>query len=317
LSRIDGEPSRMKETSMRVKGLLHYGLQVPSLEVGKQFYSDFGLQVSERDGALGIRCDGREMDQALLTEGTRKQLQFVSFAIDAGSRPEWQKRLESAGVRLVEAPVEVGQGGLWFSDPDDVLVNLREDEIAPWRKAAPEDSMFNFGDDIQRVDHARWLDADSPASPRRLSHMLIFVSDLARSEHFYTTVLGLRLSDRIRGMATFLNAGPGDHHVFGFIQSTHPGLHHSSWEVTNFDQIAVGARTMQERGHQEGWGLGRHTLGSNLFHYMRDPWGSWIEYSADMDRITEEWKANEWDIPPAVWCPMPPETFLSNLEDRG
>jgi len=36
-----------------------------------------------------------------------------------------------------------------------------------------------------------------------------------------------------------------------------------------------------------------------------------------MDRITEAWKANEWDIPPAVWCPMPPETFLSNLEERG
>lgn len=54
--------------------------------------------------------------------------------------------------------------------------------------------------------------------------------------------------------------------------------------------------------------------GSNLFHYIRDPWGSWIEYSADMDRITEAWQANEWDIPPAVWCPMPPDTFLTDLE---
>jgi len=301
---------------MRVKGLLHYGLQVPSLEVGHDFYSGFGLHVAERDDALAVRCEGREMDQALLTEGSRKQLQFVTFAVDEGSLPEWQRRLESAGTSLVGAPVQAAEGGLWFTDPDGVLVNLREDEIAPWRKAAAEESMFNFGDDIQRVDQARWLTADAPASPRRLSHMLIFVSDMARSEHFYTTLLGLRLSDRIRGMATFLNSGPGDHHVFGFIQSTHPGLHHSSWEVTNFDQMAVGAQTMHEKGHQEGWGLGRHTLGSNLFHYIRDPWGSWIEYSADMDRITEAWQANEWDIPPAVWCPMPPETFLANLEER-
>jgi len=300
---------------MHVNGLLHYGLQVPSLEVGQSFYSDFGLQVGERNGALTVRCEGREMDQALLSEGARKKLQFVTFAIESGSEADWQRRLEAAGTTLVDAPIEAAEGGLWFADPDGVLVNLREDEITTWRKAAPEESMFNFGDDIQRVDQARWLSADVPASPRRLSHMLMFVSDMARSENFYTELLGLRLSDRIRGMATFLNSGPGDHHVFGFIQSTHSGLHHSSWEVTNFDQMAVGARTMQEKGHQEGWGLGRHTLGSNLFHYIRDPWGSWIEYSADMDRITEAWKASEWDIPPAVWCPMPPETFTTNLED--
>ena len=301
---------------MRVKGLLHYGLQVPSLEEGHDFYADFGLEVAERGQALAVRCEGREMDQALLTEGPRKNLHFVTFGVESGSLPEWQRRLETAGTSLVDAPGEAGEGGLWFADPDGVLVNLREDEIAPWRAAAPEESMFNFGDDIRRVDQARWLTADAPASPRRLSHMLIFVSDLARSEHFYTDVLGLQPSDRIRGMATFLNSGAGDHHVFGFIQSTHPGLHHSSWEVPNFDQMAMGARTMHEKGHQEGWGLGRHTLGSNLFHYIRDPWGSWIEYSADMDRITEDWKASEWDIPPAVWCPMPPETFLTNLESR-
>ena len=302
---------------MRVKGLLNYGLQVPSLEVGQDFFSGFGLQVTERDDALAIRCEGRELDQAVLTEGRGKQLQFVTFAVDPGSLPDWQRHLEGTGVSLRDAPVRAGTGGLWFADPDGILVNLRDDELASWRKAAPEESRFNFGDDIQRVDQARWMLADAPASPRRLSHMLMFSSDMARSEHFYTSVLGLRLSDRITGMATFLNSGAGDHHVFGFIQSTHPGLHHSSWEVTNFDQMAVGARTMQERGYQEGWGLGRHTLGSNLFHYIRDPWGSWVEYSADMDRITEDWKPSDWDIPPAVWCPMPPETFVANLEERA
>jgi catechol 2,3-dioxygenase-like lactoylglutathione lyase family enzyme len=278
------------------------------------FYSDFGLKVAARENALTVRCDGRDIDQAVLSEGSNKKLQFVTFGVESGCLPEWHTRVEKARVKLVEAPLGAEQAGLWFADPDGVLVNLREAENAPWRKATPEESMFNFGDNIQRVDQARWLTADSPASPRRLSHMLIFTSDMARSERFYTDLLGLRLSDRIKGMATFLNSGPGDHHVFGLIQSTHPGLHHSSWEVTNFDQIAVGARTMQEKGHQEGWGLGRHTLGSNLFHYIRDPWGSWIEYSADMDRITEAWTASEWEIPPAVWCPMPPEMFLTNLE---
>jgi catechol 2,3-dioxygenase-like lactoylglutathione lyase family enzyme len=299
---------------MRVLGLLHYGLQVPSLDVGHDFFTNFGLRISERDQTIAIRCDGREMDQAVLHEGSRKQLKYVAFAIEAGSTDDWKRHLESSGIALTNPPAGADPSGLWFHDPDGIFVNLREDRLAPWRPASAEEQDFNFGDEIRRVDRARWLTAGAAVAPRRLSHMLMFVPDMARSEHFYTTALGLRLSDRILGAATFLNSGPGDHHVFGFIQSTHPGLHHSSWEVTNFDQIVVGARSMADKGYGQGWGLGRHTLGSNMFHYVQDPWGSWIEYSADMDRITEAWTPDEWDVPPAVWCPMAPDTFTVNLE---
>lgn len=113
-----------------------------------------------------------------------------------------------------------------------------------------------------------------------------------------------------------MNSGPDDHHVFGFIQSTHPGLHHSSWEVANLDQIAVGARGMAEVGYTMCWGLGRHSLGSNLFHYIRDPWGSWIEYLSDIDQITDKWESHDWDVAPAVWCPMMPGEFVLNLESK-
>ena len=38
-------------------------------------------------------------------------------------------------------------------------------------------------------------------------------------------------------------------------------------------------------GYAAGWGFGRHVLGSNYFHYVRDPWGSYCEYSAGMDYV--------------------------------
>ena len=75
---------------------------------------------------------------------------------------------------------------------------------------------------------------------------------------FYTQVLGLRLSDRIPGKVTFLNAGPGDHHIFGFITSSHRGFHHASFEVPSIDAIALGADRMRAKGREAGWGLGRH-----------------------------------------------------------
>ena len=31
--------------------------------------------------------------------------------------------------------------------------------------------------------------------------------------------------------------------------------------------------------------MGRHVLGSNYFYYVRDPWGSYAEYSHDIDFV--------------------------------
>ncbi|WP_020124132.1 VOC family protein [Streptomyces canus] len=301
---------------LRVIGLLHYGLQVPSLDTGQGFYDTFGLRTTERDNTVVVRCDGREQDQAVLLEGPVKQLHHVAFAVEPGSLPDWQRHLEGLGVRLLDAPAQL-PGGLWFRDHEGNLLNLRDEPLGAWRDfATAEAHETNFGGQIRRVDHARWLTAAEEPRPRRLGHMLIFSTDLDASEAYYTRTLGLRASDRIRGMATFMNSGPGDHHVFGFVPATHPGLHHSSWEVADIDQIAMGAQTMAAAGHSHGWGLGRHTLGSNFFHYIQDPWGSWIEYSSDMDCITDAWKAGDWDCPPAVWSPEMPADFIINQEPK-
>jgi catechol-2,3-dioxygenase len=299
---------------MRVSGLLHYGLQVPSLDEARGFYDTFGLEVADRPHTLAVRCVGRDQDQTILTEGPDKRLHHVAFAIPLGSAADWQRHLESQNITLHDAPGPDLDGGLWFRDPDDNWITLREQELSPPRD--PEPAPLNLPGDYQRTDQARWLSAGAPARPRRLGHILVFSSDNHQSETFYGAALGLRMSDRIPGKASFMNAGPGDHHVFGFVQSSHPGLHHSSWEVDTFDQLAVGAQTMAENGHRVGWGLGRHSLGSNLFHYVRDPWGSWIEYFADIDQISENWQARDWNTTPAVWCPLMPEEFLQNQEPK-
>jgi hypothetical protein len=52
------------------------------------------------------------------------------------------------------------------------------------------------------------------------------------------------------------------------------------------------------------------------FPYIQDPWGSWIEYSGDMDCITENWKPNDWDCPPAIWSPEVPADLITNQEEK-
>jgi catechol 2,3-dioxygenase-like lactoylglutathione lyase family enzyme len=192
---------------------------------------------------------------------------------------------------------------------------LLDVEQAPARPSA--EVLTNAGASRQRIGVALWRDVTEDVLPRRLGHSLMFTPQPAKMTQFYTEVLGLGVSDRIHGdLVTFLNAGRGDHHIFGFISSTHPGFHHSSFEVPSLDAIALGADRMRSRGREPGWGLGRHTIGSNFFHYNPDPWGSWIEWFSDIDQIDDCWVAGDWDVPPHLWGAPPPPTFLSNVEQQ-
>lgn len=299
---------------MNVNGLLGFGVRVPSLETADEYYKTFGLEVLEGASSLRLRCEGMEQDKVTLLEGPRKRLSFVQFGVDPGEFREFQHRLEKKGARFENGPADAPQGGLWLRDPDGVPVNLREELPDEGRK--PIVARFNMGDRQERWNEARWLDfgADYQPSPRRLGHIVMFVSDLEKAQNWYMGMLGLKLSDWMPGFMSFFHARPGDHHVFALIQSTHPGLHHSSWGVDTFDDIVKGADHMADGGYREGWGLGRHTLGSNLFHYSRDPWGSWTEYFADIDQINGSWKPRGWECPAAVWAPPDPETFVTNFE---
>jgi catechol 2,3-dioxygenase-like lactoylglutathione lyase family enzyme len=296
-----------------ISALHHYALEVPDLGVADGFLQDFGLETADKDGALVAQCPGRSQEQVRMTQGPAKRLAHVSFTLRPGSADEVLASLDRAGVPVIEPLPGADGGGTWIRDPDGTLVQLLEAEPAPPRPVA--EILVNSGASRQRVGAAAWREVTADVTPRRLGHSLLFTAQPAVMTAFYTEVLGLHVSDTIHhDFVTFLNAGPGDHHIFGFISSTHPGFHHASFEVPSIDAIAIGADRMRSRGRGEGWGLGRHTIGSNFFHYNPDPWGSWIEWFSDIDQIDDCWVAGDWDVPPHLWGAPPPQTFLANSE---
>jgi catechol 2,3-dioxygenase-like lactoylglutathione lyase family enzyme len=298
-----------------ISGLHHYALEVPDLALADGFLQDFGLETGEKDGSLVAQCPGRDQEQVRLVQAPAKRLHHVSFTLCPGTLDSVTEALHRSGTPVIEPPPLAPDDGLWIRDPDGTAVQLLHEAPAPARPAA--EVLVNVGASRQRVGIAQWRQATEDVMPRRLGHTLLFTAQPQRMTDFYTQVLGLRVSDRIRGLVVFLNAGPGDHHIFGFITSTHPGFHHASFEVPSIDAIALGADRMRAKGREAGWGLGRHTIGSNFFHYNPDPWGSWIEWFSDIDQIDDHWVAGDWDVPPHLWGSPPPDTFLANREPAG
>lgn len=292
-----------------------FHMSVPDLGRARDFYAKFGLDVREEGNGLGLYTFGHPHRWGRLGEGDRKALGHLSFGVFEDDVQRFGERLRQAGIRRLDPPPGFESNGMWFRDCNGLLVELRvAEKSSPDAKSPVE---HEWGGPGRRTAPIRGTTA--AVRPRRLSHVLVFVRDVAESVKFYTDVLGMRLSDESGGVVAFMHGVHGsDHHMVAFAKSSAPGLHHCSWDVASIHDIGLGAMHMADSGHPEGWGLGRHVLGSNYFHYVRDPWGSYSEYSCDIDYIPVEmdWKGESHPVENSfyLWGPEPPKDFAFNHE---
>lgn len=304
-----------KGNKAAVHSLNHFALTVPDLVTAVKFYDAFGLDVRmEGDRAL-LRVFGNPHVWGYLRAGSRKRLEYISLGCFEENYSALQKQVELEGVTLVDPPSYATGGGFWFRGVDELLVQIVvSDKTSPDHQV--ESPAITTGAMGRNAPFRNNIDT---VHPRRLSHLLLFCSNVSRAIQFYSATIGLRLSDRSGDNIAFMHAAHGsDHHVLAFAKSNGLGLHHSSWNVDTIEDVGLGAMQMSAAGFGAGWGLGRHVLGSNYFHYVRDPWGSYAEYSAQMDFIAEdvEWGAGDHPAEESffLWGPPPPSDFVENYE---
>jgi catechol 2,3-dioxygenase len=301
---------------MAVRAFLHYALEVPDQTVGQRFYEDFGLvDGTGASDAVRLRPERLGRDSVLLYGGARKRLHHLCYGAPGPDFGRVRESLRDAGVPEMDAPRGAPEGGIWVRDPDGNAVNVR-DETLPEIPADPPVRLNGPGY-VQREVTRGYPPRGLRVTPRKLGHVLLFTPDMERLTRFYIEALGMKLSDRSRGIIAFLRCNT-DHHTLALLSSHAPGFHHGSFQVGSVDEIAMGAVHMAERGWQPGWGLGRHVIGSNFFYYLRDPWGSFGEYYFDLDYIPEGCAWEPRDFPPEdslyVWGPPCPADFGENKE---
>src|SRR5439155_17179628 len=303
------------ESRYGIHSIDHFALEVPSLAEADRFFSSFGLRVNSFESRLELRTFDDPHTWARIHVGARRRMAYLSLGCYAEEFEGLSEQVQATGAPAAKGVPYVDGHGLWFFDPDGNLLQL---------KAGPKTtaSAVPLRDAVVRRAGQRGVLPRRQANavnPRRLSHVVMYSSDVERSVVFYRQALGLRLSDRSRDAVPLMHARHGsDHHLVAFVSGGSKGWHHSAWDVASIDEVGAGAEQMRKAGYTQGWGTGRHVLGSNYFHYVRDPWGSFAEYSADMDFVPmgTVWPAGD-HLPEDslyLWGPDLPSDFVRNTE---
>ena len=312
-----GTPSAMpRSTSLAAHSIDCVVFTVPDIEVAVKFYTAFGMDVQREANSIGLYTQGHPHCWMRVIENKQpKALQFLAFGIYAEDEAAFRAKIDQLGIGCEPHPLAT-RPGIWMRGPDGHPFQLVvTDKVSPNQKtpAAP----------------ARGLERAPAAAPARtqvgrvyprwLSHVLLFTPDVSALVNFSESVLGLRLSDRSGDLVAFMHTPHGsDHHLLACVKSEGPGLHHTSWDLGSVDEVGEASEQMRNAGYADGWGVGRHVLGSNYFYYVRDPWGSFAEYSADIDFISSEqtWVAGDYAPEDSfyLWGPAVPDWFVANTE---
>ncbi|HET6526359.1 VOC family protein [Sphingopyxis sp.] len=291
-------------------------LEVPDLEVARNFYTRFGLDVTDEGEGLALRTFGQGHVWGRVVEGSRKQTHHLSLGIYEADLAGFERKFEEREIRRIDAPRGWDSDGIWFRGFDETVMELRVTG-----KSSPDFKSPGHSSDAGREPRGTRLGHASltPVRPERLSHCLFFSPDVPAATAFCRDILGMQLSDRCGDVLAFLHGAHGsDHHMIAFAKSSGPGFHHPSWQVGSMEEVGRGAMLMADAGFDKGWGLGRHVIGSNYFHYVQDPWGGFCEYSFDIDYVPREHVWDTKDFPPvdalAIWGPEAPSDFVHNYE---
>ena len=311
------EPQSKRANTRAVHSIERFVFSVPDLAEAQRFYAAFGLDVRRDGDTLRLHTFGHAHAWGSVVQAAGpKRLQYISFGLFAEDEAAFKRVIAERGLAVEPHRLSDGNGnGLWLRGPDGLAIQLLvADKVSPSVRATATQAMTRAGTGAAPARSQAGL-----VRPRRLSHLLMFTADVLGSVAFYSEVLGLKLSDHSGDGIAFMHGAHGsDHHLVALAKSSGGGLHHTSWDVGSIHEVGLGAEIMKSKGYTQGWGVGRHVVGSNYFYYVRDPWGSFAEYSFDIDYVAADMDWLAADHPPEdsfyVWGPEPPSDFVVNHE---
>ena len=239
------------------------------------FYADaLGYEVRETENAwLGL-ARGRRLR---FLEGKPKSLAYAAYVVPRAKDLEaLTDRLEKAGVEHETVDVQgLRSGAVKFADPDG--------------------NLFIMGIAGDAGTGAMGAIAERPA---RLQHVVFASTNVERMVAFFIDTVGFVLSDEVLDDAGGLRSAflrcSDEHHSLAVFAAAENRLDHHCYEAEDWGLIRDWADHFADLRLPLKWGPGRHGPGNNLFLFVHDPDGNWLEVSAELERVAPDRPAGTW-----------------------
>lgn len=329
---IPNNPSKVQ-----LSRLTHVYFEHPDLERFATFAKDFGFETVQRTPEkIYLGGYGKDPFCYVASLSQDGKANFRGGAFVAASEEEFNKasRLPGATVgSLKDAPGDgriitiARPNGTFFYVTYGQAEKAVNDEIISegfHSITKQEQRPYNLPLQKPRKGHFQRYHT-GPALVHKLGHFGYVCKEFDEEINFYLSNFNFVPSDILHhpeyqdiDVLTFmhLDLGPkySDHHSM-FMQRAPPGtehtwLHHSSYEIADFDEQLLGHYHLASKGYKSVWGVGRHILGSQIFDYWYDPSGFKIEHYADGDVVNES-HVTKRDVagPVSIWGPEMPKEF--------
>jgi len=262
-------------TTVSAGGYLHH-MQIQSSDPAAlaAFYADAMNMTARRLDGRDWLCEG-PLRRMLFTQGEDKRLGYAGFACrDAAGLAAIRARAEERGVEIQPSPSPLfGTDAFAVRDPDGNLI------------------AFGLGKQ----------EPPCPGLRGPLQHLTLATQDPEAIERFYVYQLGFLTSDYVRDsngkILTCWMRSNHEHHTLACFRHGRQGIDHHSYEAGDWSVIKDWCDRMGDRRIPLMWGPGRHGPGNNIFIFVEDPDGNWIEISAELevmfDRPAKDWPHEE------------------------
>ena len=173
------QPNR-RPGELGIHSVDHFHFAVPDLGVAQNFYGEFGLDVGKRGDRLTLSTFAQPHVWGTISEGPRKKLGYVSFGAFEDDIERFSQHLQDMGIKRLDPPPGIDSNGLWFRDHNGVLV-----EIKVAAKSSPDEkTRFGYQETVAGQRGAPFRSTMPRTRPRRLSHVLMFTTDIRKAIEF-------------------------------------------------------------------------------------------------------------------------------------
>ena len=139
-------PASRRPGVLVVHSIDHFSLTVPDLEEARHFYTNFGLDVREKQGSLELNTVGHAHRWGKLFEGPQKRLHYLSFGAFEDDFPRFRERLQQLGVKRLDPPRDLKPMAFGFgtvmeflsrsASPKKLLPTKKRRLVRPHRRPA-------------------------------------------------------------------------------------------------------------------------------------------------------------------------------------